>query len=311
MKLMQRKYRCDDDYWAIRQFLREVFLLNGRREFSWPLYRWDYWRWHVNANIFRFSLAAAVFLWETAEGRLAAVLHPDGPGEAFLEVHPAFRSAELEVAMLSVAETQFATTQVDGSQRLVLWAHEGDPLRRDLLARRGYARHGSPEYQRRRPMDQPIPDFRPAEGYTVRALGDAGELPARSWVSWRAFHPDEPDDKYEGWEWYRNVQRAPLYCRDLDLVAVAPDGELAAFCTVWFDDVTRTAAFEPVGTHPAHRRKGLGKALLAEGLRRVERLGATLATVGSYSEAAGALYASVGFIEYDLSEPWVYVTRDA
>ena len=97
----------------------------------------------------------------------------------------------------------------------------------------------------------------------------------------------------------------------LDLVAVAPDGELAAFCTVWFDDVTRTAAFEPVGAHPAHRRKGLGKALLAEGLRRVERLGATLATVGSYSETAGALYASVGFIEYDLSEPWVYVSRDA
>ena len=56
MRLTQRKYRCDDDYWAIRQFLREVFLLNGRREFSWPLSRWDYWRWHVNANIFRFSL---------------------------------------------------------------------------------------------------------------------------------------------------------------------------------------------------------------------------------------------------------------
>jgi mycothiol synthase len=310
MKLMQRKYRCDDDYWAVRQFLREVFLRNERRELSWPLYRWDYWRWHVNANIFRFSLAAAVFLWETAEGRLAAVLHPDGPGEAFPEVHPAFRSAGLEVAMLSVAETQFATTLADGSQRLVLWAHEGDALRRDLLARRGYVRQGAPEYQRRRAMDQPIPDFRPAEGYTIRSLGDEGELPARSWVSWRAFHPDEPDDKYEGWEWYRNVQRAPLYCRDLDLVAVAPDGELAAFCTVWFDDMTRTAAFEPVGTHPAHRRKGLSKTLLAEGLRRVERLGATLATVGSYSEAAGALYASVGFTAYELSEPWVYVTRD-
>jgi GNAT superfamily N-acetyltransferase len=310
MKLVQRKYRCDDDYWAVRQFLREVFLLNGRRELSWPLYRWDYWRWHVNANIFRFSLAAAVFLWETAEGRLAAVLHPDGPGEAFLEVHPAFRSVELEAAILSVAETQFATTQVDGRQRLMLWAHEGDALRRDLLVRRGYVRHGAPEYQRRRPMDQPIPEFRPAEGYTIRSLGDEGELPARSWVSWRAFHSDEPDEKYEGWEWYRNVQRAPLYCRDLDLVAVAPDGELAAFCTVWFDDVTRTASFEPVGTHPAHRRKGLSKALLAEGLRRVERLGATLATVGSYSEAAGALYASVGFTAYELSEPWVYVTRD-
>lgn len=305
MKLIRRKYQNEDDYWTIRAFLREVFLLNGRREVSWPLYRWDYWRWHVNENIFRFDLSAAVFLWETGEGRLAAVLHPDAAGEAFLQVHPAFRSAELEVAMISTAETQFAVTQADGCQRLVIWAHETDALRRDLLVRRGYTRDASPEYQRRRSMDAAIPDCAPPTGYTLRTLGDVDEHPARSWVSWRALHPDEPDEKYEGWAWYRNVQRAPLYRRDLDLVAVAPDGELAAFCTLWFDDVTRTAAFEPVGTHPDHQRRGLGRALMAEGLRRAAYLGATLCTVGSYSEAAGALYASLGFTECDLSEPWM------
>ena len=307
MKLIRRKYRCEDDYWTIRTFLREIFLLHNRREVGWPLYRWDYWRWHVNENIFRFDLSAAVFLWETGDRCLAAVLHPEGPGEAFLQVHPTWRSVDLEVAMIAAAETQYAVTQADGSQRLVVWAHQGDTLRQDILQRRDYIRGDHPEYQRRRTMDRPLPDFRPADGYTVRALGDQGELSARSWVSWRAFHPKEPDEKYAGWEWYRNVQRAPLYRRDLDLVAVAPDSELAAFCTLWFDDVTRTAAFEPVGTHPAHQRKGLGKAIMAEGLRRVQRLGATLAAVGSYSEAAGALYAAVGFTDYDLSEPWVKV----
>jgi len=305
MKLIHRKYQSEDDYWAIRAFLREVFLLHDRREVGWPAYRWDYWRWHVNENIFRFDLSAAVFLWVNTDGRLAAVLHPEGPGEAFLQVHPAWRSTDLEVAMMSVAETQFAVTQTDGRQRLVIWAHQGDALRQDLLQRRGYARGDHPEFQRRRCMDKPIPRFQPPTGYTLRALGDESEHPARSWLSWKAFHPDEPDERYEGWAWYRNVQRAPLYRRDLDLVAVAPDGELAAFCTLWFDDATRTAAFEPVGTHPAHQRRGLGKALMAEGLRRVRDLGATLCTVGSYSVAAGALYASLGFTEYDLSEPWV------
>jgi len=305
MKLIHRKYQSEDDYWAIRAFLREVFLLHDRREVGWPAYRWDYWRWHVNENIFRFDLSAAVFLWVNTDGRLAAVLHPEGPGEAFLQVHPAWRSTDLEVAMMSVAETQFAVTQTDGRQRLVIWARQDDALRQDLLQRRGYARGDHPEFQRRRCMDKPIPRFQPPTGYTLRALGDESEHPARSWLSWKAFHPDEPDERYEGWAWYRNVQRAPLYRRDLDLVAVAPDGELAAFCTLWFDDVTRTAAFEPVGTHPAHQRRGLGKALMAEGLRRVRDLGATLCTVGSYSVAAGALYASLGFTEYDLSEPWV------
>lgn len=310
MRLIRRKYQCEDDYWAIRAFLREVFLLNARHENCWPCYRWDYWRWHVNENLLHLSLEAAVFLWETADGRLAAVLHPEGPGEAYLQVHPAYRSAELEVEMMATAETQFATTQPDGGRRLVVWAHEDDLLRRDLLARRGYVRGQHAEYQRRRRMDAPIPACQPPAGYTVRSLGDESELPARSWLSWRAFHPDEPDEKYEGWAWYRNVQAAPLYRRDLDLVAVAPDGELAAFCTVWFDDMTRTAAFEPVGTHPAHQRRGLGRAVMAEGLRRAARLGATLAAVGSYSEAAGALYASLGFTEYDLSEPWVSVRRE-
>jgi GNAT superfamily N-acetyltransferase len=305
MQLIRRRYRCEDDYWRVRAFLRGVFLLHDRREVCWPLHRWDYWRWHVNENIFRFSLEAAVFLWEKPDGELAAVLHPDGPGEAFLQIHPAFRSTELEVEMMAAAETQFATIQPDGCQRLTLWTHESDALRQDLLTRRGYTRGQYPEYQRRRSLAQPLSESPVPQGYTVRSLGDEDELPARSWVSWRAFHPDEPDGRYKGWEWYRNVQRAPLYRRDLDLVAVAADGELAAFCTVWFDDVTRTAAFEPVGTHPAHQRRGLGRAVMNEGLRRAAHLGATLAAVGSYSTAAGALYASVGFTEYDLSEPWV------
>jgi ribosomal protein S18 acetylase RimI-like enzyme len=104
--------------------------------------------------------------------------------------------------------------------------------------------------------------------------------------------------------WYRNIQTAPLYRRDLDIVAVAPDGAVASFCTIWFDDVTRTAYFEPVGTTPAYQRRGLGKAVLCEGLRRLKRMGGTIAYVGGYTEAANALYASAGFVQYALSEPW-------
>ena len=34
MKLTMRLYQDEDDYWRIREFLRQVFLLNGRRELS-------------------------------------------------------------------------------------------------------------------------------------------------------------------------------------------------------------------------------------------------------------------------------------
>jgi predicted N-acetyltransferase YhbS len=55
---------------------------------------------------------------------------------------------------------------------------------------------------------------------------------------------------------------------------------------------------------PEHQRRGLGKAVMCEGLRRVKRMGATLATVGGFSVAANALYASVMSPEYELQTPW-------
>ncbi len=308
MRLVMRTAEREDDYWRIRDFLREVFLLNDRRELSWQAYRFDYCRWHGFENMGHYRMEEDVFLWEAEGGRIVAVLNPEGRGQAFLQVHPVQRSPELEEEMLAVAEERLAHPHPDGRRKLWVWANEQDELRRSILARRGYTKGDEPEYQRRRALSgdnaRSILEERVAKGYTVRALGDSEELPARSYVSWRAFHPDEPDDRYDGWEWYRNVQRAPLYRRDLDLVAVTPDGEFASFCTVWFDDVTRTGAFEPVGTAPAHQRRGLGNAVMSEGLRRLKRMGATLAYVGSYTPEAHALYASVGFTEYDIAEPW-------
>jgi mycothiol synthase len=303
MRLTLRAYDDDADYWQIRDFLREAFRLNGRRELCWQVYRWDYWRWHGVENIERFALEENVFLWETADGRIIAVLHPESRSDAFLQVHPDHRTPELQQAMLAIAEERYGEL-VDGHRELTVWVHQGDVTLAELLTEQGYAVGAWPEYQRHQTIPEPPAIVAVPDGYTVRALGDRDELPARSWLSWKAFHPDEPDERYEGWEWYTNIQRCPLYRRDLDLVAVSAEGELAAFCTVWFDDANRTAAFEPVGTHPGHQRRGLGKAIMAEGLRRARRLGATTACVGSYSAEAHALYASTGFTAYELSRPW-------
>jgi mycothiol synthase len=305
MKPIPRTYQTENDYWRIREFLREVSLLNDRHEYAWSLLRWDYWVWHVNLNIFHFNLEEVVHLWEV-NGQIVGMLNPDGNGEAFFQVHLAYRSEELLCEMLNVAEIKLSNYKEGDTHNLIAWVNAEDTLHKDILTRGGYVRSKFlAEHMRRRSLAEPIPESVPQNGYTVRALGEENELPARSWLSWKVFHPDEPDEKYQGWEWYKNVQRIPIYRRDLDIVAVAPDGELAAFCTVWFDDITRTAVFEPVGTHPAHQKRGLGKAVMSEGLCRAKSLGATLATVSSYSTGAHALYHSMGFTEFDLLEPWI------
>ncbi len=304
MKLSKRMYQTEDDYWRLRAFLREVFLLNNCHDLNWQVARLDYWRCFINEHIDHFRLNKAICLWETEQRRIAAFVIPDGRGSVYLQVHPSFRTPELETEMLQAAEIHLAEPDAEGQQQVTVWAHRTDALRIQVLQERGYQRGDWPEYQFRHRLEDTIPDVHPPPGYSIRSLGDHTELPARSWLSWRVFHPDEPDENYRGWEWYPDVQRCPLYRRDLDLVAVTPDGELAAFCTVWFDDVTRTGYFEPVGTSPDHQRKGLGKAIMTEGLRRLKNMGALYATVAGYSKAARALYGSVMTTETGICERW-------
>ncbi|MBZ0296622.1 MAG: GNAT family N-acetyltransferase [Anaerolineae bacterium] len=302
--LIQRMYAQEEDYWRLRAFLREVFLLYDCQGLSWQVARLDYWRYFGNEHLEHYRLHDAICLWETDDGQIAAFTTPESRGSVYLQVHPGWRTLELENDMLAAAERCLPETDDSGQRHLTAWAHQTDELRICALQERGYVRGDWPEHQFRRCLADTIPDFRPAPGYTVRSMGDKSELPARAWVSWRAFHPDEPDEHYDGWDWYLDIQRCPLYRRDLDLVAVAPNGELAAFCTVWYDDVTRTGYFEPVGTSPEHQRKGLGKAIMTEGLRRLKHMGALYATVAGFSQAANALYASVMSSDFSLYERW-------
>ncbi len=305
MKLTMRNYKTETDYHRIREFLSEVLEINNFFENSWHVNRFDYWRWHGIMNMGHGKLETDVFLWETEDNVIAAVLNREAPGSVFLQVHPQFRSAELEKEMISVAERYLAVSTDDGGRKHRIWASPDDNLRLDILRHRGYEKSKRVEYQRRRSMAADISDASLAEGYTVRSLGSSDEFPKRSWVSWRAFHPNEPDDAYQGWDWYDNIQKAPLYRRDLDIVAVAPDGEFAAFCTVWFDPVTRTGVFEPVGTSPEHQRRGLARAVMTEGLRKLRELNAVFAYVGSWNEATHKLYGeALGFKDYVILEGW-------
>jgi GNAT superfamily N-acetyltransferase len=301
-----RTFQQEKDYWNIRNFLRTVYVLNNRHMRSWHVARLDYWRWHVALNCEVCPPVEEVtYLWETGDGEIAAVLNPEVRGEAFLQIPPTRSAPGLEEEMIAAAEEHLSVPTDEGKRKVYVWAEEDNEARQELLSRQGYSPYNWTEYRRRRSLDDPIPEVEIPAGYTVRSLGSDAELPARSWVSWRAFHPDEPDEDYEGWEWYLNVQRMPLYRRDLDVVAVAPGGEFASFCTIWYDDVTRSGYFEPVGTAPEHQRRGLGRAVLTEGLRRLKRLGGTLACIGSTAPPAHALYSAVGFTDYFQAMPWI------
>ena len=154
MNLIHRLYRSEYDYHKIREFLTQTLLLNERRQVNWHLVRWDYWRWHVNANIFQLKLEDAIHLWETEDGALAAVLNPDSPGEAFLQIHPRHHTKCLVSQMLDAAEENLSV-----NRSLQIWAHERDEILQQALIQRGYEKQETAEHQRWQTLDHDIPNI--------------------------------------------------------------------------------------------------------------------------------------------------------
>jgi predicted N-acetyltransferase YhbS len=87
------------------------------------------------------------------------------------------------------------------------------------------------------------------------------------------------------------MQSAPNYRKDLNIVAVAPDGMYASYGGIWQDHFNRIAYIEPVCTDPDYRRMRLGTAVVLEGIRRCGKEGAMTAMVGSDQ----TFYTSMGF----------------
>lgn len=306
MKLTRHTCDKEDDFWRTRNFLREVFLLNNRLEHSWNVARLDYWRWHMikTCNIVP-SVEKGMAIWENANGRIIAVLNHNGGSELRLHVHPHFYSADLEHEMLAYAEENHFATAEDGRRYIYLPIFEDDTRRQEFVQSRDYKKQPGWGHHYRRNLTAPLPASPPPSGYNIRSMGDESEHASRSWCSWRAFHNDKPDSNYDGdYSWYANLQSAPLYRRDLDIVATAPDGSIAAFCTCFYDDYTRSAVTVVVGVAAEHWRRGLGKAVMTEGLKRLQQLGCTRVFSTAHEEPADALYRSM-LKEMKVTDTWL------
>jgi len=110
-------------------------------------------------------------------------------------------------------------------------------------------------------------------------------------------------------EAYEGVRRTAAYRSDLHVLVEAPDGTMAASTIMWLDKVNQTAEFEPVGTHPDYRRRGLGRAMLLHGMQLARDAGATHMTVACQGApgrpSARGLYYSAGFRLFTRDAPLI------
>ncbi|MBZ9990785.1 GNAT family N-acetyltransferase [Mesorhizobium sp. BH1-1-5] len=139
---------------------------------------------------------------------------------------------------------------------------------------------------------------------------DANDVPAADAVqahrqAWNASRFNEAA--------FERVRRTWPYRADLHVLVAAPDGTLAATAIIWLDETTRTAEFEPVGTHRDFRRRGLGTALQLHGMQLAKAAGASrmlVACRGAPADpAARNMYYGVGFRPISRDLPQVKVAR--
>jgi mycothiol synthase len=281
-----RPYADENDYAAMRELLVQIEARQGPLVYC-HLGDLDWWR-YTDAD--PDAAVRAVQLCFDADMRLVAFPWPKGSQVDIIAL-PGHGQAEDE--LLDWAEARFRATADGADAPFRAWSYEHDERRNQALQARGYER-GTAHYNtnaRDLSIDPPAPELPP--GYHIRHVRGEEDIAARVAVHRDAFAPSRMTV-----EKHRAVMAAPTYRPELDLVVEAPDGTFAAYCLVWFDAANRTAEFEPVGCHSAHRRRGLTKAVLFEGMRRVRALGATRCSVISSgdanSEPARRLYASAG-----------------
>jgi ribosomal protein S18 acetylase RimI-like enzyme len=157
------------------------------------------------------------------------------------------------------------------------------------LERNGFRQAPSPSGVMTRSLHQ-LPDPVLPTGYELGWVQTRAQMLGRVEAQRAAFAPsDFLVERYE------RVRRTWPYRADLDRVVLSEHDVVVAFCTAWLDDENAAGLLEPVGTDPAHRRRGLAGAVCIDALRSLREAGATVAQVGFGSDAAYATYRSIGF----------------
>ena len=293
--------------WTVRPYAGEDDLQRMQDLLMAARSRTDDWRyWHVGELIWNFFMVEChllpqdhIRLWHDSVGKLIgyAMLGEDPSFDC--QVSPEYAWSGIEAEALAWAETRLAELRRGDGTRwggaLVCGTRRDDAARIAFLERHGFRRGEYVEVNMLRSLAEPIPAATLPAGCQVRMVAGAGEIPARAAIQREVWHPwtvgNVSDDDYA------RFMRLPGYRGDLDLVTVAADGVIAAFVNGWLDQVNRIGDFGPVGARAAYRRRGLTRAALLEGLRRMRAQGMDRVCIstGVGNVAAWHLYESVGF----------------
>ena len=288
MTIKFRSFDIPTDIDKVSRFLIETYyapftLQSGH--INWLPSRWEYMHFHpLITGVDRSKIG----VWEDGD-EIAGVVHPEHPGSpAYFEVRPGYESLKAE--MLNYYEEQIRVTPEGTENHEGIFLMSGDNEFAQIATDAGYSKSDDTEPMSAVQLDS-VPDSYPIpEGFKLQSLADDSDPSMVNRVLHRGFnHDGEPPS--DGVVERKFMQSAPNFNSDLNIVAVAPNGDWVSYSGMWHEPTNRYCYVEPVATDPDYRLMGLGKAAVTESIRRAKLLGAQISFVGS----AQPIYKSIGF----------------
>jgi len=186
---------------------------------------------------------------------------------------------------------------------------EDDVERVAWLMRHGFQPQAVRTLRFIRSLGESIPETQLPAGFVIRSVAGESEIEALVALHRVAFGTDNMTIEER-----RAMMSGPDYLPELDLIAVASNGQLAGFCVcgipVEENAVTgRSEGYtDPIGVHPAFQKQGLARALILTGLRLLREHGLMYATLGTSSENV-AMQAAARSVGFQLQSAKVWFTK--
>lgn len=305
MMITKRTFNRFDDFNMVREFLIQTNEQTGTFHNWVPSMIENMWRGPCGTTEYQDEEDNYVKVWENDDGAIIAVTISKPSGECRILIHPEYRDFEKTlIEFLEQAQVSMRTS--DENPKMYFIVESGDTIRENLLRERGYEDRGVCEHNRILTEYNEIVNITLPEGYKLRHVDIEQDFQKYKEVQTAVFsHCKDMTPNMA-----KIYSEAEFYTPELDIVAVAPDESFAAFTTGRMDPVSKIAELEPVGVHPEHRRKGLGKAVVLECIKRLKKKGAkTIVILGAAStEEATYLYDSVGFSKTNV-HVWVKAVK--
>ena len=293
MSILFRNYTkypgITEDYHKVRAFLIKL----GYAEFEYT--RWD---WMATHSYLDKSAVGRIGLWEDQEEVVGIATFDSQLGTAFCLTLPEYTYLKKEILL-------YAKNKLSKDGKFGVFIRDTDLEFQDIAAELGFVATQVKESDSFFYLDKTSTAYDLPKGFYITTMKETFDLYQYRRVLWRGFNHElngEGELKFSEEE-EREAKKEmirPNVDLSLKVAVVAPDGNFASYCGMWYDKNAGFAVVEPVATDPDYRKMGLGKAAVLEGIRRVGELGARKALVGSQQQ----FYYSIGFRPFSTFTLW-------